>query len=107
MRCFHAREQRLGGAVSDGDGDGDGHAALAGGTVGCAGERVGRLVHVGVGHDDHVVLRPAQGLHPLAGLRAAAIDVLRDGRGADKADRLNAGMVEDARRPPACRRGRR
>ena len=76
----HAREQGLGGSVSHGNGDRDRHAALARGTEGRAGERVGRLVHVGIRHDDHVVLRPAQRLHPLAGAGAAAVDVLRHRR---------------------------
>ena len=81
--------------AADGDGDGDGHAALAGGAVGGADEGVGGLVEVGVGHDDHVVLRAAEGLDALAVRGALAVDVLGDGRGADEADGVDAGVVED------------
>ena len=65
----HARRQPLDqrvADVADRDRDGDRHAALACRAVSRAHQRVGRLVEVGVGHHDHVVLRAAQRLHPLA-----------------------------------------
>src|SRR5580704_6201150 len=92
---FHAREQGLGGAIADRNGHRDRHAALARGTEGRARERVGRLVHVRIRHHDHVVLRPAQRLYALAGRGAAAVDILSNRGGTDKADSRNAGMVED------------
>ena len=64
---LHAREQGLGGAVSHRHGDRDGHAPLPGRAISRAGQRVGGLVHIRIGHHDHVVLRPAQSLHPLTG----------------------------------------
>ena len=52
--------------IADGDDLRDRHAALAGGAVGGADGRVGGHVDVGVGQDDHVVLRAAERLHALA-----------------------------------------
>ena len=49
--------------------------------------RVGGHVEVGVGQHDHVVLGAAEGLHPLPFAAAALVDVLRDRRRADEADR--------------------
>ena len=73
----------------------DRHAALAGRAIGRAHRRVDSLVHIGVGHDDHVVLRPAQRLHPLAVRTATRIDILADRRRADKADGTDIGMIEN------------
>ena len=95
MRCSSLPRRVSAVCVADGDGDGDGHAALAGGAVGGADEGVGGLIEIGVGHDDHVVLRAAEGLHALAVLGAVAVDVLGDGRGADEADGLDGGVGED------------
>ena len=95
MRGFELGEEVVGGVVADGDGDGDGHAALAGGAVGGADESVGGLVEIGVGHDDHVVLRAAEGLHALAVLCAGGVDVLGDGGRADEGDGLDGGVRED------------
>ena len=91
LEFFH---QRIGGLFAHGDRDRDCHAALAGGAIARAHQRVGCLVHVGVGHDHHVVLGAAQGLHALAVGGAARIDIFGDRGGADKADRLDVGMVE-------------
>ena len=88
-------DQRFGRLLADRDGDRDRHAALAGRAVARAHQRVGRLVHVGVGHDDHVVLGAAERLHALTRRRAARVDVVGDRRGADEAHRLDVGMVED------------
>jgi hypothetical protein len=53
-------DQRVGGLLADRHRHRDRHAALAGRAVGRADQRVDRLVEVGVGHDDHVVLGAAQ-----------------------------------------------
>ena len=50
----------------DGHEHADRHAALAGAAVAGVDGRVGCEVEIGVGKDDHVVLRAAEGLHPLA-----------------------------------------
>ncbi len=80
---------------ADGDGDRDGHAALASGSIGRAHQPVDRLVEVGVRHDDQVVLRAAQRLDALAGVRGGPVDVLGDRGGADEAHRRDVGMGED------------
>ena len=56
--------------------------------------RVGRHVDVGVGQHDHVVLGAAERLHALAVLGAGLVDVPRDRRRADEADRGDVGMLE-------------
>ena len=56
--------------------------------------RVGGQVDVGVGQHEHVVLRAAEGLHPLAVRGAGLVDVAGDRRGADEADRGDVGVVE-------------
>ena len=81
--------------VADGDDLRDRHAALAGRAVGGADRRVGGQVDVGVGEDDHVVLRPAERLHALAVLRPGLVDVARDRRRADEADRSDVRVLED------------
>ena len=92
---LHPREQCLGRTFADGDRHRDRHASLARRTEGCARERVRRLVHVRIRHDDHVILRAAQGLHALAGGRAAAIHVFRNRRRAHETDGGNPRMIED------------
>ena len=91
-QLFH---QPVGGGLADGHRDRDRHAALAGRAVAGADQRIDRLVHVGIRHDDGVVLGAAKTLRALAVRGRALIDVLRDRRGADKADRLDIGIVED------------
>ena len=59
-------DQDIGGLLADRHSHRHRHAALAGRTVPGADQRVDRLVHVGVGHDDHVVLGAAEALHALA-----------------------------------------
>ena len=82
--------------VADGDDHRTGHAALAGGAEAGADQAVdGRLDHR-VGADHHVVLGPAEGLDPLAGLGRAFVDELGDRSRADEGDRVDVGVVEDA-----------
>ena len=99
LQRAHLRRQLLdepvGGVVTHGQNGRDRHAALAGRAIGRAHGGIDGLVHIGVGHDDHVVLRAAQRLHALAVGAAARIDVFADGGGADKADGGHIGMVED------------
>ena len=74
--ALHPRDQRLdqtiGRLLPDGYRHGDGHAAFAGGAVTGADQRIDGLVHVGIGHDDHVVLGAAETLHALAVVAAPA-----------------------------------
>jgi len=72
----------------------DGHAAFAGRAVASADQRVHGLLEIRVGHHHHVVLRAAQRLHALAVVRAGLVDVLRDRRRADEAERLHVGVRE-------------
>ena len=88
-------DQRVGGLLADGHRHRDRHATLAGGAVARAHQRVGGLVEVRVGHDDHVVLGAAEALHALAGRGAARIDVMRDRGGAHEAHAADVLMVED------------
>ena len=81
--------------VADRDDLRDRHAALAGRAVGGADGGVGGHVDVGVGEHDHVVLRPAERLHALAVLRAGLVDIARDRRRADEADRGDVRVLED------------
>ena len=90
----HPRQQAIG-DVADGDEDRDRHAALAGRAVGGADRRIGREIQVGVGQDDHVVLRAAERLHALAVPRAGLVDVPRDRRRPDEAHRLDARVRQD------------
>src|ERR671935_211962 len=59
---------------------GAGHAALAGRAVGGRHGGVGGLVEVGVGEHEHVVFRPAEGLHTLAVGGGGVMHVLGDRR---------------------------
>ena len=91
---LHAAEHVVGDRVADEDRHRNRHAALAGGAVGGAHERVGGHLGIGVGHDHRVVLRAAQRLHALAVRGAGRVDVLRDRRRADEAHRLHVRMRE-------------
>jgi hypothetical protein len=70
LQAFDARDQLVhqpvGGVLADRNGNRDRHAALAGRAVAGADQRIDGLIHVGVGHDDHVVLGAAEALHALA-----------------------------------------
>ena len=94
MRDAHRLDEPVG-HVADGDEHRHGHAALAGRAVGGRDRRIRGAVEVGVGHDDHVVLRAAEGLHALAVRRGALVDRLGDGRRADERDGAHLGGVED------------
>ena len=87
--------QRVGRLLADRHRDRDRHAALAGRTIGRAHQRIDRLVEIGIGHDDHVVLGAAQRLAALAGAGGGLIDVAGDRRRADEADGRDIGRVQD------------
>jgi hypothetical protein len=71
----------VGGLLADRHRHGHRHAALAGRAVGGADQRFDRLVQVGVGHDDAVVLGAAHGLDALPVARVPGrIDVFGDRR---------------------------
>ena len=72
-----------------------GEAALAGAAVEGLRDDVDRPVEIGVGHDDDEVLRAAEGLDALAGVRRPPVDRLRDLRRAHERDGADAGMVAD------------
>ena len=93
-RCLIASDERVA-RVADRDEHGDRHAALSGRAVAGADGGVRRHVDVGVREDDHVVLRPAERLYALAVLRPALVDVARDRRRADEADRRDVRVLED------------
>ncbi|KEH14699.1 hypothetical protein GY15_02625 [Delftia sp. 670] len=86
--------QQLVGHVAHEHSHADGHAALAGRAVAGADQRVHGLLDIGIGHDHHVVLGAAQGLHALAVARARLVDVVGNGRGAHEAHRLHVGMLD-------------
>jgi hypothetical protein len=88
-------DQGIGGSLANGDRHRDRHAALAGRAVGSTHERIHRHVEVGIGHDHHVVLGPAQGLDAFPVCRARPVDVLGHGRGAHEADGGDVGMSKD------------
>src|SRR5580692_3627598 len=88
---FH---QNVGSLLADRHGDRHRHAALAGGAVAGADQRIDRLVHVGVRHHDHVVLGAAKALHPFAVGGAGRVNIFGDRGRADKADRLYARVRE-------------
>ncbi len=98
LEVLHPRDQLLhqeiGGLGADRHRYRNRHAALAGGAVAGADQGVDRLVHVGVGHHDHVVLGAAEALHALAVGAAGRIDVFGDRRRADESDRHDARIVE-------------
>jgi hypothetical protein len=80
-------DQPVGGILADRHRHRDRHAALARGAIARADQRVDGLVHVGVGHDHHVVLGAAEALHALAVAAQPRVDILRDRGRADEADR--------------------
>ena len=70
LQRFDARyqllDQRVGGCFAHRHRDRDGHAALAGRAVARTDQRIDGAVHVGIRHDDHVVLGAAEALHALS-----------------------------------------
>ena len=83
------------GRLSHGDRERRREAALAGAAERAVGDDFRRRRHVGVGHDDHRVLRATLALDALAGGRAARVDVTRRRARTDEADRADDRMVED------------
>ena len=72
-------DQFVGGIVTDHHGDRQRHAALAGRAERAAHQRVDRGVQIGVRHDDRLILRRAEGLHPLAVRAGGGVDMFRHG----------------------------
>ena len=70
----------------------DRHAALARRAVGRADQRVGGELEVRIRQHHRVVLRAAQRLHALAGLRRGLVDVPGDRGGSDEGDCLDPFM---------------
>ena len=88
-------DQPVGRFLAHGHGHRDRHAALARRAIARTHQRIGGKVHIGVGHDDHVVLGTAKALAAFAVRGCAAVDILRDGGGADKAHSLHRRAVKD------------
>ncbi|MGY3396434.1 hypothetical protein ACVWW6_009025 [Bradyrhizobium sp. USDA 3311] len=53
---------------------------FAGGAISGAHQRIDRLIHIGIGHHDHVVLGATKRLATLPGVRGGRIDILRHER---------------------------
>ena len=80
----------------------DRHAALAGRPVPGGHRRVGGRLEIRVGEHHHVVLGPAERLHPLAVARTGLVDVARHRGRADKRERRDIRMVEQPVHRLAC-----
>src|SRR5690606_19076544 len=97
--AFDARNelahQAVGGVLAHRHSHGDSHASFARGAVSGTDERVHRLVHVRVRHDDHVVLGATERLYPFAVRGAVGIDVFAYGGRANKPDGLDVGVLDD------------
>ncbi|MPM84852.1 hypothetical protein SDC9_131928 [bioreactor metagenome] len=85
---------QLVGDPADGDHRGQRHAAFAGGTEGGRGDVLGGVVEVRVGHHDGVVVRPTEGLDPLAVPGRGLLDDPGHRGGADERDRVDPGVLE-------------
>ena len=92
----HALDEFVTGAVADSDGHWQRHAALAGRAVGRADDVLDRLIHIGVGHDDAVVLGPAHALHALTVGGAVHVNVVGDVRRADEGDGADLRRLQQA-----------
>jgi hypothetical protein len=73
----------------------DGHAAFTRGAKAGVDGGVGSQFEVGVGQDQHVVLRAAQGLDPLAVAGGGLVDVLGDRGGSDEGNRLDVQVLQE------------
>ena len=87
--CRQLAHHRVRHFIADARHNRDGHAAFAAGAVSRAQQGVDCVVQVGVRHDDGVIFRAPQGLHPFTMGRSGAVDVFRHRRGAHKADGLD------------------
>lgn len=81
--------------LADQDEGAESHASLTSGTESSTSNGVQSVVLVAVGEDSGVVLSTEVGLDTLAVGRAARKDVLSSLVGADEADGLDAGLIED------------
>ena len=81
--------------LADGQQHAAGQAALAGAPVERLGDHRNAAIEVGVGHHDDEVLRAAERLNALAGVRAALIDEPRDRRRSDERHGANARVIAD------------
>ena len=72
--------QFIGCSLADRNGDRYRHTTLAGGAIAGANQRIDRLIHIGIGHDDHVIFCAAETLHAFAVLRGARINICRNRR---------------------------
>ena len=78
---------------ADGDGYRNGEAPLASAAEGAVADDLGAHFEIGIGQDDHMVLRATLALHALTVGRAFRVDIFGDGRGANEANSANVGMV--------------
>ena len=88
-------DQTIRGVFANGDCNRNCHAAFASGTVTCANQRVSCLIHIRVGHDDHVVFGTTEALNAFAIRAACCIDIFSDGGRANKANGLDCVVMQD------------
>ena len=91
----HALTQFVSSLLADRHDDRERHAAFARRAEGGASEVLHDLVHVGVRHDDAVVLRPTHRLHALTVGCAGVINVVGDVGGANEAHRFDRRVMQD------------
>ena len=92
---LQARDEGICRRIADGDDDGERHTPFARGAVRRTHERVGRRVEIGIGHHDRVIFRATHRLHALAVCRGGRVDVLRNRRRTDEAQRDDARIVQE------------
>ena len=74
--------------------DGNRHAALTRRAISRAHQGICRHVQIRIGHNQHVIFRAAQRLHALVVIGCGCVNIFGDGRGADKADGLDFGVMQ-------------
>ena len=94
-RRLHETVPRLRVRRADRQHHASGEAALAGAAVEGLGDDVDRPVEIRVRHDHDEILRAAESLDALAGVRRPPVHRPRDLRRADERDGADAGMVAD------------
>ena len=99
--------QLVRGGLADRYGNRDRHAAFARRAEARAQKRIGGLIQVCIGHDNHVVLGAAESLNALSVRGAGGVDVVRDGRRADEANGLDIRVRQGPRPRLPYRRSRR